>query len=141
MNLFSKHNFVNMLFALAVIACAAAMARPLFYLSKEKRCEYIARRNAVAINDALTDYSQKHDGVYPPGDRLTGGGGDALVRGKILLRYPDNPFKSGTRMKKVPFGTVSPGDFSYSRDDKETYDYRFAVYGKRGIVFMNEMKR
>ena len=132
---------VNILFAAAVVVCAAALARPLFLLSGGKRADYIARQDALAIYTALVAYSERHEGSFPDDGRITGGG-DALTREKILLRYPDNPFaQRGTAMKKVPFGSPSPGDFSYRRSAEKKYEFEFIVYGARGAVFEHKMEQ
>jgi hypothetical protein len=135
MKLFSANNLANIIFALAIAASAFAMARPLFLMSSEKRAGYVANQNAIAVNSALTAYSQKHGGSFPGGGAIAGGVGDVLTREKILLSYPENPFSRGTKMKKVPFGKPSPGDFSYTRDSEKEYQYRFVVYGRRGKMF------
>ncbi|MFA6449698.1 MAG: hypothetical protein WCX65_09530 [bacterium] len=139
MKFVTTKNIANLLFAVAVLAGAAVMARPLFILSADKRNDYIARQNGIAINAALEAYSEKHQGAFPPAVMI-GGAGDILLREKIMLRYPENPFSPGASSRKVPFGDASSGDFSYYRDDKKTYEYKFAVYGKHGTVFSYETK-
>ncbi len=127
---------VNVTFAAVMIAIALLMARPVFFLSPEKKVEKAARGNGAAINLALVVYARKHENNYPEERLVTGGAGDILTKEKIISRYPDNPYaKPGTRMKKVPFGKPSPGDFSYRLNKKGLYGIEVVVYGRHGIVF------
>lgn len=127
----------NLILAAALVACAAALAWPLFLMSGEKYSDYLARQNALAINAALTAYAQRHQGAYPE-TRLISGGceSDALTKGGFLLEYPRNPFsEKGDLVCKVPFNRRSPGDFSYRRSSKKNYEYDFVVYGSGKTVF------
>jgi hypothetical protein len=127
----------NLVFAGALVVCAAVLAWPRFMMSGEKRSDYLAVRNAVALNVALIAYAQHHQGVYPEDSLFTGGSeGDILTKDKLILEYPANPFsRKGDPVHKVPFNRHSPGDFSYRRDRQKNYEYDFVVYGSNKTVF------
>ncbi len=127
---------VNLIFMAAVLACAFVLARPLFFISEDERKEYVARQNARAVCTALDIYAGGHEGAYPAPDRITGNAAeDILIKEKILLRYPANPFSEvDAPMSKSPFGRISPGDFSYTCSKTKKYEYKFVVYGKKGVI-------
>jgi hypothetical protein len=126
----------NLIFVAAAIVFAAALARPVFFMSGERKADYLSRKNGIALNSALIEYSQSHGGTFPGDGVITGGSGDALTRGGFLRKYPSNPFSSdGKPMIEVPPGEFSPGNFSYRRDAEKKYEYELVVYGAKKAVF------
>lgn len=93
-----------------------------------------ADRRAAAAGRALVlaidRFAQAHSGVYPPTEDITGGAGDSLTRSGGFAFYPDNPYHPGRKMKNVPFGSFSPGDFSYMRNPDKSYAFSLVVYAR-----------
>lgn len=114
-------------------------------LPASQRADRRAQAAGRAIELALERYARDHSGIYPKTGDVTGGPADALIRSRAMAFYPPNPHHPERTMKNVPFGTFSPGDFSYMRDPDKAYEYSLTVYAgtprrgplKDGVAFMH----
>lgn len=131
----SSFNTVEALVVLVAAAVAAYLLLPHFKKVSDK--ERVVMQSAIIINTAIKDYGTKHSGNFPAIEEIRGGDGkDELIKGSMLIYYPVNPYsKKGERMKRVPVGEKSPGDFSYYRDPELRHEYELRVYGENGRVY------
>jgi hypothetical protein len=87
--------------------------------------EATIRANLKVIQYALKNYANEHGGVYPPTEKIKGGGNpeDILLKKRYLHRYPPNPYRSMKKPMENALGKPhSCGDFVYRRS-ADKYDF------------------
>lgn len=134
---------VGIVVAGAIVAVAVALLL-WFRVPGARRAERRSHAAARAVKFALDRYAAANKGVYPKTGGINGDPeSDALIRGKFINKYPENPYRPGKDMRNVNAPSFSPGDFYYARSTKKNFEYTLIVYAgtprggpkKNGVIF------
>lgn len=133
----SSFNTLEALVIIIAVATALYLIFPQISNKSISAKELSVKQSAVVLNTAIKDFAVRHRGDFPVQEEVLGGDArDVLIKESILLEYPLNPYSSkNERMKNVPEGFPSPGDFSYLRGSDLTHEYKLFVYGENGKVY------
>lgn len=133
----SSFNTLEALVLIIAVATALYLIVPQLPNKHSSAKELSVKHAAIVLNTAIKDFAISHRGDFPAQDEVLGGDAkDTLIKESILIEYPLNPYsKNNERMKNVPEGFPSPGNFSYVRGHELSHEFKLYVYGKNGKVY------